>query len=120
MFTREKEYNNLNTFFLNYDTAHSAWKKFREENNNTKLPKDPQISVSNVELFINNCAKEKEISKIIFLPSLETYKFIKEYLVLNFKNQYNFSHWLSNKSLVMKTICYRIFWSLASRQPNNL
>lgn len=119
-FANDKKYSNLNTFFLNYNTVLNTWEKFREENNNIDLPKNPQVVVSNVELFIKNNTKEKEINQIVFLPSLETYKFIKDYLVLNLKNQSIISSWLSSTSLTMKTICYRVFWSLASRQPNTL
>lgn len=115
-----EKYNNLNTFFLNYNTVKNTWKKFREENQNIRLPKDPQISVSNLELFIKRSEKEKEISGTVFLPSIETYRFIKEYLIFNLKKQSNLSNWLSNTGLVMKTMCCRIFWSLASRQPNSL
>nr|ARW64941.1 hypothetical protein [Polysiphonia sertularioides] len=119
-FPNSRQYNNSNTFFLNYSTAQSAWNKFKEENKGICLPRNPSISVSNVELFMKRSEEEKEFDKIVFLPSLQTYKFLKEYLIINFKGQSSFYGWLSDKGLAMKTLCYRVFWSLVSRQPNTL
>nr|YP_010619244.1 hypothetical protein orf478 [Amplisiphonia pacifica]WAX03257.1 hypothetical protein orf478 [Amplisiphonia pacifica] len=101
--------------FFNYRTLMGAWKKFKKDNFNYNLPYVPEVSVSNFEFFI----QEKNYNNIIFLPSLQTYDFIQKYPTISLKHQQELKYWLFNKSLHLKTIVCRVFWSLTSRQPTN-
>nr|YP_009396573.1 hypothetical protein [Vertebrata australis]ARW65759.1 hypothetical protein [Vertebrata australis] len=113
------QYTNNNTFFLNYSNAINTWEKVIKENSDVNLPKNPQITVSNLESFIKDQQYQKSFSNVIFLPSVENYIFIKKYLIGNLAGQSNIYYWLSHKGSYLKILCHRIFWSLTSRQPNN-
>lgn len=115
-FKNIKKYSNLNTYFLNYDTALNVWKQMLKENVDTKLPSSPQILVSNLESFIQT----KQDESLTFLPSIENYVSIKKYIKLNSKSHNIFTYTLSNQRIYIKTLCYRIFWSLTSRHPHDL
>nr|YP_009399476.1 hypothetical protein [Dictyomenia sonderi]ARW69082.1 hypothetical protein [Dictyomenia sonderi] len=105
--------------FLNYKTLIGAWKKFKTENFDYNLPDIPEVSVSNFESFIKEKNYKKNYSNIIFLPSLQTYGFIEKHSNINLKHQQELKYWLLNKSVYLKTLVCRVFWSLTSRQPTN-
>lgn len=114
-----KRYTILNTCFLNYYTAFNAWQQLIEENSHLQLPSNPQLLVSNLESFIKDKQDTKFFNNITFLPSLENYLSIKKSVQFSIKGQHRLQYWLSNQRMYIKTLCYRIFWSLTSRQPNN-
>nr|YP_009398220.1 hypothetical protein [Thaumatella adunca]ARW67406.1 hypothetical protein [Thaumatella adunca] len=118
-FKQKKSSFKYKAVFLNYETAISAWQKFVEKNIDYNLPVKPNLSVSNLETFIQEPYYKKNHSKIIFLPSLRTYDIIKNYLQSNLQNKSNLKYWIVNKSVYFQTLCYRIIWSLTSRQPLN-
>nr|WGH12727.1 hypothetical protein Ycf80 [Echinothamnion sp.] len=105
--------------FFNYKTLMGAWKKFKQEHNDYNLPYIPDISVSNFEAFIYNKDYQKNYSNIIFLPSLQTYDFICKYSSLSLEHTQGFKSWLLSRSVSLKTLIFRVFWSLTSRQPTN-
>nr|WGH12924.1 hypothetical protein Ycf80 [Echinothamnion sp.] len=105
--------------FLNYNTLIGAWKKFKQENDIYELPSKPEISVSNLEVYIQSQIYEKNYSDIIFLPSVQTYSFIQRYSQISLERTQGLKSWLFNKSISLKTIVFRVFWSLTSRQPTN-
>nr|YP_009122238.1 hypothetical protein [Vertebrata lanosa]AJH65996.1 hypothetical protein [Vertebrata lanosa] len=113
------QYTNSNTFFLNYNTAINTWRTFYEENSAINLPKNPQITVSNLELFLKDQQHKKSFDNVVLLPSIENYIFIKRYLMHNSKSQSSLHNWLYHQGFYLKTLCSRVFWSLTSRQPNN-
>nr|ARW69289.1 hypothetical protein [Polysiphonia sp.] len=110
---------NCKVGFFNYNTLIGAWEKFKRENRDYRLPSIPHVYVSNFEAFIQKINQEKNSSETIFVPSLRTYNFIKYYSNLSLYNSYKLKSFISNKSLYLKTLCFRIFWSLTSRQPTN-
>nr|YP_009394306.1 hypothetical protein [Leptosiphonia brodiei]ARW62868.1 hypothetical protein [Leptosiphonia brodiei] len=114
-----KRYTILNTCFLNYYTALNAWQQLIKENSQLQLPSNPQILVSNLESFIQDKQDTIFFKNVTFLPSLENYLFIKKSVQFSIQGQYKLQYWLSNQSIYIKTLFYRIFWSLTSRQPNN-
>nr|YP_010618663.1 hypothetical protein orf480 [Rhodomelopsis africana]WAX02676.1 hypothetical protein orf480 [Rhodomelopsis africana] len=105
--------------FLNYRTLMGAWKKFKQENLDYNLPYIPEVSVSNFESFIQEKNYKKNYSNIIFLPSLQTYSFIHQYANTSLKHQQGLKYWLLNKSVSLRTLIFRVCWSLTSRQPTN-
>nr|YP_009394724.1 hypothetical protein [Polysiphonia elongata]ARW63286.1 hypothetical protein [Polysiphonia elongata] len=118
-FKKTKKYSNLNTYFFNYHTALKAWQQLVKENSDLKLPTKPQILVSNLESFIKDQKDTKFLKNLTFLPSLENYISIKTYVYPSSISQHKLQYWLSNQRMYIKTLCYRIFWSLTSRQPNS-
>nr|YP_009399889.1 hypothetical protein [Tolypiocladia glomerulata]ARW69708.1 hypothetical protein [Tolypiocladia glomerulata] len=119
LFKNKKQYFNENTLFLNYSTALNFWRKFTNENSNMNLPRSPRILVSNLESFIKIEEHDNKLSNCIFLPSYENYVFAKKYVIFNLNNRYHLKYWLLKQSANFKSICFRIIWSLTSRQPNN-
>nr|YP_009397816.1 hypothetical protein [Sonderella linearis]ARW67002.1 hypothetical protein [Sonderella linearis] len=109
--------NNYHLIFLNYKTAINAWEKFRQEYSYYNLPLQPSLLVSNLELFLTQSYFNNNTDYTIFVPSYNTYKFIKKSIKLNKKN--NIKKIIINQSLYLKTIVYRLFWSLTTRQPIN-
>nr|YP_009397612.1 hypothetical protein [Dipterosiphonia australica]ARW66798.1 hypothetical protein [Dipterosiphonia australica] len=105
--------------FLNYNTLVSAWKNFKKDNVNYDLPSVPEVSISNLETFFKEANYKKNYNTIIFLPSLQTYRFIKEHFNIKSQHAQGIQRWMIHKSLYLKTLCYRVFWSLTSRQPIN-
>nr|YP_010619632.1 hypothetical protein orf478 [Tayloriella tenebrosa]WAX03645.1 hypothetical protein orf478 [Tayloriella tenebrosa] len=105
--------------FFNYRTLIGAWKKFKQENLDYDLPYMPAVSVSNFESFIQEKTYKKNYNNIIFLPSLQAYNFIHKYSNTSLKHQQELKYWLLNKSVSLKTLVCRVFWSLTSRQPIN-
>nr|YP_010619826.1 hypothetical protein orf482 [Symphyocladia marchantioides]WAX03839.1 hypothetical protein orf482 [Symphyocladia marchantioides] len=105
--------------FLNYKTLIGAWKKYKKDNFDYDLPYVPKVSVLNFEFFIQEENYKKNYRNIIFLPSLQTYKFIQNHPNASLKNQQELKYLLLNKSLYLKTLVCRVFWSLTSRQPIN-
>lgn len=103
--------------FLNYETAMDAWQRFSKNNNYLKIPQKPQIFVSNLELLTQDNKDLKNYKKILLLPSISTYTFIKDHIFTSAKNKPNLTYWIINKSLPLKTLCHRFLWSLTSRQP---
>nr|YP_009394094.1 hypothetical protein [Rhodomela confervoides]ARW62656.1 hypothetical protein [Rhodomela confervoides] len=116
---KKKNLSQYEAVFFSYETAMDAWKKFVEENKDYHLPVRPSIYVSNLEKFIKTSYYKKNHSKIIFLPSIDTYKFLKRYLQSNIQNKSNINYWMTNRIVYIRTLCYRVFWSLTSRQPMN-
>lgn len=108
---------NYEAVFFNYDTAINAWLKFKKQMNHYYLPHHPQLDIYNLESFINNYEKNKMFSKhqIIFIPSRESYKYIKTNLPL--ASQLNLVQKFMNTYVYFKIITKRIIWSLTSRQP---
>nr|YP_009497929.1 Ycf80 [Gracilaria changii]ART65193.1 Ycf80 [Gracilaria changii] len=105
--------------FTKYATLIEAWHKFRQKKIDYKIPNKPKVIVYNLEDFIrnnehNDVIKEKNI---LFIPSKESYKFIKHYKFIN--NQNKMRRVFSNKFLLLKILSQRILWSLTSRQPVN-
>lgn len=109
-----------NAIFLNYETAMNAWKKFKQNNAHYKLPQKPLLYVSSLEKFLQDFNNDKQNTNFIFIPSVKTYQFIK-----NFKEKEtnelknNWKYLLTNRNLYLKRFFKRIFWSLTSRQPIN-
>lgn len=101
--------------FLNYKTAIYAWDKFKIENCNYKLPKKPLLYVYNLEEFLKNYKKND--TNIIFVPSSDTYKFIKKNIQLKKINSIN--KILINNTLYLKNFITKAIWSLTSKHPTN-
>nr|YP_009332742.1 hypothetical protein [Membranoptera weeksiae]AHZ94754.1 hypothetical protein [Membranoptera weeksiae] len=108
---------NYKAIFLNYETALIAWNKFKAEYSHYKLPKKPCIYVSNLENFIKIYNKTNKNFHFIFVPSPQTYNFIKSQK--QFQDKSDLKHMLIDKSLYLKSLCQRFIWSLTSRQPIN-
>lgn len=108
----EKQYKAI---FLNYRTAILAWNQFKENNSYYDLPNKPLLYISNLEDFlkINN----KDNKNIMFVPSFDTYKFIKNHIKIN--NTNNIKKILSQNILYINNFIKRAMWSLTSRQPVN-
>ena len=100
--------------FMNYQTALSAWKKFRQENTNYKLPVYPKIIVYNLEDYLNTNINQNKAEHLLFIPSKESFNFIKN----SIKYQTNMYQIFSSKWLYLQVLTKRIIWSLTSRQPN--
>nr|ARW63693.1 hypothetical protein [Chondria sp. (in: red algae)] len=109
-----------NPIFLNHETAVNAWQTYKKSLNAYYLPIKPSLYVSNLETFINTSNYIKNQDRFIFLPSLDTFQFIKRYLQNGFKNSNNILKVLRENSLNLKSLCYRTLWSLTTRQPNNI
>nr|YP_009398648.1 hypothetical protein [Kuetzingia canaliculata]ARW67834.1 hypothetical protein [Kuetzingia canaliculata] len=105
--------------FLNYETALRAWYKFRNQYQDYKLPFKPKIQVSNLEKFLYTRYYKNNKDKIIFLPSAQTYQFIKTNSLFDKHKPFGYKQNVKNKVLHFKTLFCRIFWSLTSRQPIN-
>lgn len=105
--------------FLNYTTAMKAWNKFRQEYSYYKIPSKPELYISNLELFINKPYDKNKINQTMFVPSLQTYNFIKNSTSLKIKTYSSIKKLILNKSLHVKTLISRLLWSLTSRQPIN-
>ena len=107
------------TIFMNYDVALIAWKQFIDNHKQYKLPDKPQILVYNLEDFLkiekNNIDTDK--SNILFVPSRESYKFIK--LVKNQKKNSTIVYRAFSQFLYFKIVAKRLIWSLTSKQPIN-
>nr|YP_010986222.1 hypothetical protein UYL67_pgp198 [Pachymeniopsis lanceolata]WOL37140.1 hypothetical protein [Pachymeniopsis lanceolata] len=105
--------------FMNYKTTLIAWQKFREENKDYTLPSYPKLLVYNLEDFIKACESNKEIynKNILFVPSKESYDFVKQYY--NNPSQIHMLQKFSSTLLYFKVLSKRMLWSLTSRQPMN-
>lgn len=105
--------------FMNYKTTLTAWQKFRKENTDYILPSCPKILVYNLEDFIKTCENNKEINNrnILFVPSKESYDFLKQYY--NNQSQIRVLQKFSSTLLYFKVLGKRMLWSLTSRQPMN-
>nr|YP_009391821.1 hypothetical protein [Acrosorium ciliolatum]ARW59965.1 hypothetical protein [Acrosorium ciliolatum] len=108
-------HNKYQAVFLNYKTALLAWNQFKEENSYYDLPNKPLLHVSNLENFLKK--HDKNDTNVIFVPSFDTYKFIKNKIKLKQTNNIN-KIFLQNTSY-LKNFMTRAFWSLTSRQPIN-
>ena len=106
--------------FLNYRTLVSMWQKFIKDNNLANLPTVPSVCVSNLEAFISGSDYTDNHDKVIFLPSLKSYDFIKNYLISDSEKHSGMYQIFSSKLFHVKTFCYRVLWSLTVRQPVNL
>lgn len=104
--------------FLNYDTAINAWQSYRKSLNYHYLPLIPKIRVSNLEEFIKTSDYMANKDQFIFLPSIETFNFMKTYLNNSVTNTSTVWQILKYNTLNMKSLCYRALWSLTTRQPN--
>nr|YP_009511424.1 hypothetical protein [Gracilariopsis mclachlanii]AXI97301.1 hypothetical protein [Gracilariopsis mclachlanii] len=105
--------------FTSYETALKAWQKFSQESINYKIPRKPQIQVSNLEDLIKKYEYSQEINKhnILFIPNIQSYKFIKK--DENTKPKSTINQIFVNKFVYFKILTQRIIWSLTSRQPVN-
>nr|YP_009510403.1 hypothetical protein [Gracilaria caudata]AXI96076.1 hypothetical protein [Gracilaria caudata] len=105
--------------FTNYATLLKAWHKFKQKQIDYKIPNKPKVIIYNLEDFIKTHEYNNEIKEnnILFIPSQESYQFIKHYNFVN--NQNKIKRIFSNKLLGLKILTQRIFWSLTSRQPVN-
>nr|YP_010196737.1 hypothetical protein LKZ11_pgp142 [Gracilaria cliftonii]UAD84541.1 hypothetical protein [Gracilaria cliftonii] len=105
--------------FINYATLLKAWHEFKQKQIDYKIPNKPKVIVYNLEDYIRKHAYNHEIEEqeknILFIPSQESYQFIKHYKFVN--NQNKIKRVFSNKLLGFKILTQRIFWSLTSRQP---
>lgn len=117
------DHNNLRIeyqpIFLNHDTALGAWKNYTKSFNKNHIPVKPYLYVSNLETLIHTPRYIKNQNEFIFLPSLNTFNFIKIYSKNSIKNSNDIIKTLINKSLGLRSLCYRIIWSLTTRQPNS-
>nr|YP_010902844.1 hypothetical protein REP59_pgp136 [Hypnea flava]WCH54898.1 hypothetical protein [Hypnea flava] len=108
--------------FLNYDVALFAWQKFQKDNINYNLPSKPSIIVYNLEDFIddnsNKYNQNSYLKSCIFIPSKESFDFLKLNLFLKSQNT-TYGSFIYNITAI-KTIINRIIWSLTSKQPVNL
>ena len=107
-----------NAIFLNHNTAINAWQSYRKSLNYNSLPLVPKIRVSNLEAFIKTSDYMTNKDQFIFLPSVETFNFIKAYLHNSVTNTSTVWQILKDNTLNMKSLCYRALWSLTTRQPN--
>nr|QCI05636.1 hypothetical protein [Cryptopleura ramosa] len=107
--------NKYQAIFLNYKTALLAWNQFKEENSHYNLPNKPLLHISNLENFLNK--HNKDDTNIIFVPSFDTYKFIKNHM--KFKKTNNINKIFIRNTLSFKNFMTRALWSLTSRQPIN-
>nr|YP_009500313.1 hypothetical protein [Gracilariopsis heteroclada]AXE43475.1 hypothetical protein [Gracilariopsis heteroclada] len=105
--------------FTSYQTALKAWQKFSQESINYKISRKPQILVSNLEDLIKKYEYSQEINKhnILFMPNIESYKFIKK--DESNKPQSTINQIFVNKFVYFKILTQKIIWSLTSRQPIN-
>jgi len=98
--------------FFNYNTAINAWHKFKFDYPYYNLPNKPNLYVSNLEKFMKTLV-EKDISHYVFIPSLETYHFIKYYKYSKKNIHDSFGNYLVN----IKSQAKQIFYSLLSKYP---
>nr|WMP11801.1 Ycf80 [Laurencia australis]WMP12012.1 Ycf80 [Laurencia australis] len=105
------------TIFLNYETALSAWKKYRSKLKNCNLPVKPQLYVLNLETFLTKSNYINKSNKFIFIPSVKTYHFAKKYIISNSDDNKSLTKALRHYSFNLKSLFYRVFWSLTTRQP---
>nr|QCI04737.1 hypothetical protein [Bornetia secundiflora] len=109
--------------FLNYKTAILAWNQFKDRHIDYRLPDKPILKVFNVEDYLDNYVNDisnsyKDREDLIFIPSVETYMFIKQNLRI--KSTVTLKQVLVWKISHIRQSLYRILWSLTSRQPVNL
>nr|YP_010951499.1 Ycf80 [Laurencia catarinensis]WMP12438.1 Ycf80 [Laurencia catarinensis] len=105
------------TIFLNYETALNAWTKYRNKLKNCNLPIKPQLYVLNLETFLTKSNYINKSNKFIFIPSVKTYHFAKKYIISNLDDNKSIIKALRHYSFNFKSLCYRILWSLTTRQP---
>nr|YP_009399073.1 hypothetical protein [Taenioma perpusillum]ARW68470.1 hypothetical protein [Taenioma perpusillum] len=110
--SRDKKLIQYKAIFLNYQTAVNAWHKFKYDYPHYNLPNKPNLLVSNLEKFMRS---ENNSSDYIFIPSLETYQFIKYYKHSK-KNVYDS---LNNYMMNIRNQSKEIFYSLLSKYPTN-
>lgn len=111
--------NITDTVFLNYKTVLMAWNKYIKQNPDYYFPRDPNILVYNLEDFINDYILNNDNfskQKLVIVPSMDNYFFIKNKLT---NKSYNFNENLYNNFLSIKSLLYKIVWSLSRRQPTN-
>nr|YP_009510812.1 hypothetical protein [Gracilaria gracilis]AXI96485.1 hypothetical protein [Gracilaria gracilis] len=103
--------------FTDYATLVKAWHAFKRCHKDYKIPSKPKVFVYNLEDLIRTHKYNHEIKtgNILFIPSKESYDFIKHYRFV--KNQSKIKRIFSNKFLGFKILSQRIIWSLTSRQP---
>nr|YP_009396776.1 hypothetical protein [Ophidocladus simpliciusculus]ARW65962.1 hypothetical protein [Ophidocladus simpliciusculus] len=118
-YTKNDDVVQYETVFLDYHTAMNAWKNFRKTYKNSNLPRNPKLHVSNLEQFIKAYNDKGYKNKLIFLPSVKTYSITKKYMKSHNCIDSYLTKIIANKVLHIKTVCYRILWSLTSRQPIN-
>nr|YP_009395139.1 hypothetical protein [Bryothamnion seaforthii]ARW63907.1 hypothetical protein [Bryothamnion seaforthii] len=116
-FVRNNKVYKYKVAFLNYQTAINAWNRFKKENESYNLPNKPQLYVSNLETFIQRPYYKQNCNEFLFLPSINTYNFVKLYLKQNSRDNFNINDLMINRTLYIKALFYRIIWSLTSRQP---
>nr|YP_009393065.1 hypothetical protein [Bostrychia moritziana]ARW61627.1 hypothetical protein [Bostrychia moritziana] len=105
--------------FLNYQTAINAWNKFKKTHDYYNLPSKPQIYVSNLESFIQTSDYKNNHSRMVFIPSFQTYKFIRQFSQKTSTTNFYFIKSIVQQTSYLKTLLFRFIWSLTSRQPIN-
>nr|YP_010951932.1 Ycf80 [Laurencia obtusa]WMP12871.1 Ycf80 [Laurencia obtusa] len=103
--------------FLNYETALNAWNKYRNKLKNCNLPAKPQLYVLNLETFLTKSHYINKSNKFIFIPSVKTYHFAKKYIMSNLDDNKSIVKALRYYGFNFKSLCYRVLWSLTTRQP---
>nr|YP_009774118.1 conserved hypothetical plastid protein [Caulacanthus okamurae]QIZ74735.1 conserved hypothetical plastid protein [Caulacanthus okamurae] len=105
--------------FMNYNTALLAWKKFVHSNHNYKLPTNPQILVYNLEDYLNTCLSslKDQTNNFLFVPSKESYVFLKSRLLLKPNNSIH--RIIVNNLTAFRLFANKIVWSLTSKHPIN-
>nr|ARW68670.1 hypothetical protein [Palisada sp.] len=105
--------------FFNYETAINAWQKYRRKFEYYHLPFKPQIHVFNLETFLTTSNYINKHNKFIFIPSLRTYNFAKQYIGNNLDDNLDLIKLFRDYILGFKSLFYRILWSLTTRQPTS-
>nr|YP_009392650.1 hypothetical protein [Bostrychia tenella]ARW61212.1 hypothetical protein [Bostrychia tenella] len=105
--------------FLNYKTAIKAWDKFKKRYIHYNLPLKPDLYVSNLESFIKGSYYNNANNQIVFIPSFQTYKFIKNFMELKDESYRTINQIILDKSFSVKIFLSRVIWSLTSRKPVN-
>lgn len=115
--SKNKQVQNYNLVFTNYDTACYTWNKLKKKAMSSDKSIKPKLIVYNLEYFIKDQLNNLNVQKYPFLvvPSQDSYQFTKNYqLRKNTERLYDTAiAYVSSIQLWSK----RIFWSLTSKQP---
>nr|YP_009314492.1 Hypothetical protein ORF_2 [Liagoropsis maxima]SCW22746.1 Hypothetical protein ORF_2 [Liagoropsis maxima] len=113
--------NKYTAIFFNKDIAMQAWKHFKDNMSDYKLPKQPKLRVYNLEDFLKDNEQQVDLvnRNFLFIPGKEAYTEIQN--KSSDENLYLDSHrkQLATYKLTLKLWAQRIVWSLTSRQPPN-
>ena len=107
------------TVFFNYETALNTWKMYKNKSSKYYLPSKPSVYVSNLETFLTTSDYRKKNTNLVFIPSAKNYSFTKKYIQNNLENDKKLVNLLKHYNCQLKSLFYRILWSLTTRQPVN-